>query len=156
MPWWTLSLGFEEVKERSGLQGDAAAISYMLSDEAAVAQRTQQGGFQSARDEQQVGRECLVMEHGAGWGVENPGGVRTCACLRVRLLSRGDVNLCSKHCRLHLARRRVAGQVALEAADLLMNTCAAGEAPWDGIRGGLAERYREAGFREVADFITAA
>lgn len=98
-PWWSLSLGFEEVRDMAGLKGDAARISYLLSDEAAAAQRAQTGGFQSGKDEQEI---------------------------------------------------------ALEAADVLMNMCAAGERAWDDIRPELADRYQDAGFPSVADFIRAA
>ncbi|PRW39240.1 hypothetical protein C2E21_6976 [Chlorella sorokiniana] len=47
-------------------------------------------------------------------------------------------------------------QQEMEEADWLMNTAAAGEASWDDIRSAVADRYADAGLREVADFIRAA
>ena len=47
-------------------------------------------------------------------------------------------------------------QLAIEEAEFLMNTVAAGECSWDSIRSELANRYEEGNQRIIADFIRAA
>ena len=47
-------------------------------------------------------------------------------------------------------------QLAICAAEMLMNKVAAGEAQWDDIRQDLAEKYSQGGQKVVADFIRAA
>ena len=47
-------------------------------------------------------------------------------------------------------------QLAVEEAEHLMNTVAAGEASWDSIRSDLAAKYEEGEQKIIADFIRAA
>ncbi len=54
-----------------------------------------------------------------------------------------------------VAATRSPNQVAMDDADMLLNTVAAGEGDWDSIRQPLAEKYREAGLSAVADFVLA-
>lgn len=44
-------------------------------------------------------------------------------------------------------------QVLIEDAECIMNQAAAGELSWDEIRSQLAEKYEQAGLREVAEFV---
>lgn len=53
-------------------------------------------------------------------------------------------------------QRKDAQLEALDKASLLMNQAAAGELEWDAIREPLSERYEEAGYKQVADFVRAA
>lgn len=47
-------------------------------------------------------------------------------------------------------------QLAIEEAEKLMNSVAAGERRWDDIRSKLADKYAAGGQSAVADFIRAA
>ena len=46
-------------------------------------------------------------------------------------------------------------QIAVDAAEFLMNRVAAGEAAWDDIRADLAAEFSRSGCINVAEFITA-
>lgn len=46
-------------------------------------------------------------------------------------------------------------QVLIEDAEFIMNRAAAGEVSWDDIRPQLAEKYEQAGLRDVAEFANA-
>ena len=46
-------------------------------------------------------------------------------------------------------------QVLIEDAEFLMNRVAAGELSWDDVRPQIAEKYEQAGLREVAEFANA-
>ena len=52
-----------------------------------------------------------------------------------------------------MAAARSPNQIAMDAADFLLNTVAAGESDWDAIRAPLADKYAEAGLSAVADFV---
>lgn len=57
-------------------------------------------------------------------------------------------NLCLKPCLVPL-------QIILDQAAHLMDAVALGAVPggWDAARAGIAQRYRDAGYPEMADFI---
>jgi hypothetical protein len=52
-----------------------------------------------------------------------------------------------------MAAARSPNQIAMDDADFLLNTVAAGESDWDTIRAPLAGKYAEAGLTAVADFV---
>lgn len=58
-------------------------------------------------------------------------------------------------CCLHASSVAALLQVFIEDAEFLMNQAAAGELSWDEIRPQLADKYAQAGLREVANFVNA-
>ncbi|DBA77568.1 TPA: hypothetical protein ACH3X1_009374 [Trebouxia sp. C0004] len=96
LPWWSLSTGFEAVRQMAGLQGDASGVHRALKEQTYAANGALPPGAMPAKDDRQV---------------------------------------------------------LLEDAEFLMNRASAGEVSWDEIRPQLADKYRQAGLPDIAEFV---
>ena len=56
---------------------------------------------------------------------------------------------------MHSACGNTLLQVLIEDAEFLMNRAAAGEVSWDDVRPQIAEKYEQAGLKDVAEFANA-
>jgi hypothetical protein len=54
LPWWSLSTGFEAVRQMAGLQGDASGVHRALKEQTYAANGALPPGAMPAKDDRQV------------------------------------------------------------------------------------------------------
>ena len=62
LPWWSLSTGFEAVRQMAGLQGDASGVHRALKEQTYAANGALPPGAMPAKDDRQVLQSAAALE----------------------------------------------------------------------------------------------
>ena len=67
LPWWSLSTGFEAVRQMAGLQGDASGVHRALKEQTYAANGALPPGAMPAKDDRQVLQTQLLRPINTLW-----------------------------------------------------------------------------------------